>query len=175
MHLGRMVNNRPSGIRAGSDVVVAIDGNQCDREGMNFHISANGVISTEGFEGVIPRTYINQVYHLRSGQILYTQPGGCVDEVGTEEEKKRPASAGSSISTHKRVRGEGEHPSGPNRERVGVDYRVEFPLARKRGVINEDPFDWNVRVKVKVEPEQAMQQVGSVLDRHESNVPLNED
>ena len=74
IHLGRMINNRPACIRAGSEAVVAIDGNQCEHEGMIFRRSANGAILTEDFEGKAPRNYISHVYQLRDGKILYTHP-----------------------------------------------------------------------------------------------------
>ena len=76
VHLGEMVNNRHVGLRPGSEVAVAIDGNQCEAEGMRFFKAANGVILDEGFGGLIPKTYISKVYQLRDGKILYTRPGG---------------------------------------------------------------------------------------------------
>ena len=163
IHLGGMENNRPSGIRAGSEVVVVIDGNQCEHEGVIFYMSANGAILTEGFEWKERKNYISQVYQLRNGKIVYTQPGGWIDDMDMEDGKKRPASVGSSISTHRRERRGEEHPSASNRERPTVEYQAEFPSERKRGSINEDPFDGNVRVEVKIEPGEEMRRIGSVL------------
>ena len=37
-----------------------------------------------------------------------------------------------------------------------MEHQVAHPSERKRGAINEDPFGGNVRVKVKVEPKEAM-------------------
>ena len=76
VHLGRMVNNRPSGLRQGSELEVVSDCNQFEAEGMRFFKSANGAILSEWFDGLIRRTYIIQVYQLRDGEILYARPGG---------------------------------------------------------------------------------------------------
>ena len=104
VHLGQMINNRPAGMGHGSEVAVAIGGDQYETEGRRFSKSANGATLAEGFDGLIPKTYISKVYQLRGGDITYTRPGGWIEEEGREEEeeeRKRPPSVGSSISTHR--------------------------------------------------------------------------
>ena len=161
-----MVNNRPSGLRPGSEADVIVDGNQCESEGMGFPQSANGAAVDEGFDGRIRRKYNSQVYQLRGGGILYTRTGGWIEENGREMEdgRKRPPSAGSSISAHIRVRKNEEEASGPNRGQE-TEYRAAQPCDRKRGVVNEDPYGGNVRAKVNLDAEEEMVRAQSPADR----------
>ena len=87
IHLGRLVNNRPTGIRPGSEVAVVIGGEQCVKDGMRFFQPANGVRSAEGFEGRIPRTYITTVYVLSTGRTLYTRQDGWGEEVEESDQE----------------------------------------------------------------------------------------
>ena len=52
-----------------------------------------------------------------------------------------------------------EHASSSNRWEREVEYPVAQPRDRKRGAINEDPLDGNVRVKVKAGPREGMAEV----------------
>ena len=92
VHIGRVIDNRPVGLRPGSEVDVVIDGNQCGYEGVIFYRSDNGAILTECFEGKIPKNYIGQVYQLRDGKLLYTRPGRWIDATNQEEDKNAPQS-----------------------------------------------------------------------------------
>lgn len=50
-----------SGYKKKSNAVVVIDMAKCLRDGMRFVRAANGVILTEGFDGVIPPEYIKEI------------------------------------------------------------------------------------------------------------------
>jgi 2'-phosphotransferase len=50
-----------SGFKAQSDTLVKIDMVRCMEAGMKFYRSSNGVILTEGFDGVIPPEYIVEI------------------------------------------------------------------------------------------------------------------
>lgn len=50
-----------SGYKKKSNAVVVIDMAKCLRDGMKFVRAANGVILTEGFDGVIPPEYIKEI------------------------------------------------------------------------------------------------------------------
>ena len=70
IHLGRTVDGAPNGIREGSEVGVAIDGDECVRNGMVFYESAKRVALTGGFDGGIAGNLITQVFSIRGGGIL---------------------------------------------------------------------------------------------------------
>lgn len=74
--LGRLIRQRPVGIRGGSEAAVAAGGERCVGDGIVFYESANNVTIAEGVGGVIPWSYLSQVFNCRAGKILYTPPGG---------------------------------------------------------------------------------------------------
>ena len=87
IHLGSMLDSRPVGIRHGSEVSIVVGGNRCISDGVISYESANRVMPTEGFNGVIPPDYIAQAYMLGSGRILFTRPGGRLGDSPKEKQR----------------------------------------------------------------------------------------
>ena len=142
VHLGRLANSRPVGIRHGSEAVIVIDGDLCANDGIIIYQAENQVLLTEGIDGRIPPRYIVQAYELSTGHTLYNQAHGWIGEVPESEasdpaatlsweEDESPITRTCVESTPMRGKREGEE--------------------GKKTWANQDPFDGNVKVEIDME------------------------
>ena len=147
---GRMINGRPVGIRNGSDVVVAVGGNRCDRVGIVFYESANRVISKEGIHGVAPSDYIDQAYVGQYGRLLYTRPGGWLGDSPIGQDHRNgddsPSGSGHLSPTNQEV----------SREAGELSYQVQSASDRRQVIVNEDPFDGSAQARVEIDSDQSL-------------------
>lgn len=59
-----------SGMRSSCDVYIEIDMFSAIKDGVNFYISSNNVILTEGIDGVLPPKYFKKVTSKKGEDIL---------------------------------------------------------------------------------------------------------
>ena len=80
IHLGRTIKDgrgeRPGGIRNHTEVGIVFDGTECRQRGVVFRRSANGVILTEGLDGVLPGDLVVRAFAIRDGRNLFTRTEG---------------------------------------------------------------------------------------------------
>ena len=161
IHLGRMVNSRPMGIRPGSEAVIVIDGDLCVSDGIVIYESANNVVLAEGGNGKLPSCYIAQAYELANGNALYNQDEGWLGEEGGEESEDFTALSGEcdvSPLTRTCV------------ETIGGASGGGHEPTRKKWV-NADPFDGNVTAEIELDSNVSM---GSGENRRESLPSMSE-
>jgi len=60
-----------SGSRSDAEVAVWLDLGMAVRAGMIFYTSANGVVLTRGFDGVVPPTFFRRVVAVETGELLW--------------------------------------------------------------------------------------------------------
>ena len=149
IHLGRTASQRPAGIRHGAEVALAIDGDRCAADGVQFYESACQVALTEGIYGVIPREYNEQAYLVRPGKISHTRPGGRLRYSSKDQDIQ--------ISNASFSWGGGESPTtkGSSASLVGPAYRAQSSDERRHFCANEDTFDGDIHVQVEVDSSQS--------------------
>jgi 2'-phosphotransferase len=62
-----------SGMRASATVYIYVDAVQCANNGITFYESANGVLLSDGINGIIPGKYFSHVTEVSTGNLLLDQ------------------------------------------------------------------------------------------------------
>merc|ERR1712008_88839 len=70
-----------SGMRASCDLAVYHDLRRAMKAGMQFFMSKNEVILTQGENGAIPSKYFQSVVNIKSGKVLFQAPSGKATKV----------------------------------------------------------------------------------------------
>lgn len=66
-----------SGIRTTNDIIIVIRMKKAMEDGIVFFESANGVILSEGNEGILKPHYFKEVKYIKTGEIIWTNPDFC--------------------------------------------------------------------------------------------------
>ena len=84
---------RADGIRKHSEIRAIFDGTECAQRGEKSPESANNAILAEGANGTLPIDPITKAILLRNGMIVYTRPGGWIEQHSTNWQRKGGRSA----------------------------------------------------------------------------------
>ena len=155
-----------------ADVGVAFVGEECILGGVTILKYANDVIPTEWVNGDADAKLITNVFLVRNGKLPYATPigrmagdndqltsNGSQDTSGrgergdfqvssTSQEDSLSRRSGMSSSSGASVDGLKDSAS----DRESAPYVVEPPDARKRVLVNEDPFGSAAQVKIEIDP-----------------------
>ena len=163
IHLGRMVNARPVGIRPGSEAIVVIDGDLCVSDDITIYESANHVMLTEGVDGILHARYIPQAFETATGKILYSQSEGWLGEQGEVEESEDFTALSGECDVSPLTRTCVESNEG---------IRLHADRSERRKWISADPFDGNVAAEVELDSNVST--TGSNEQRRESTPSVSE-
>ena len=157
IHLGRMMNSKPVGIRHGSQVAILVGGNLCEADGIPIYQAANRVVLTEGRNGVLPPKYITQAYEIETGRVLFNAVEGRVEEQeATGVEEDGPFTELSWEEDSSPITRTCTETGGFKTGVVGRE--------RPRWV-NRDPFDGNVEVEIELDSNVSMAEGSSRRNR----------
>jgi RNA 2'-phosphotransferase, Tpt1 / KptA family len=62
-----------SGMRKSASVYIYVDAVQCANDGITFYESSNGVLLSDGIDGVLPCKYFSHVIEVSTGKVLLDQ------------------------------------------------------------------------------------------------------